>query len=203
MSITDIKDVLETSSFRIALLVFFSSLVFLLPDSVVSSLFSAVVFLLPGSVASWVLVFRPGFEHYHTATQNTYGIQIFIAFIVSSVLILSHSFIIAKEKLENRKGRLIIKKATYRCDEFNTFNVIARVKKRKKKQEGEDYLKFQADDNVLLAIGKKDDPCSGSRKTFWVEYWYKHIENYEQGEWVEISEERWQRERDRSKMLAT
>lgn len=202
MPIADIKDVLETSSFRIALLVFFSSVVFLLPDSVVSSLFSALVFLFPDPVASWVLVFRPGFEHYQAATQNAYGIQIFIAFIVSSVLILSHSSITAKEKWENRRGRLIIKKATYECDKLNAINVIARVKKRKEKKDGEDYLKFEADDNMLLAIGKKDDPCSGSPKTFRIEYWYKHTEKYEQGEPVEISEERWQRERERSKIPA-
>ena len=183
MSIIDIKNVLETSSFRIAIIAFFSSVIFLLPNSWVSFPFNFF--------GAWISGLKDGFEHYHQATQDTYGVQIFIVFVVSSILLLSYFYYMAQEKLENRKGKLRIIKATYGTDKFHTIDVTARVKRRKEKKDSEEFLTFKVDDGVLLAKGKKDDPVPGSDKTLWIEYWYKHTEKFERGELVEINEERW------------
>ena len=185
MSIADIKNILETSSFRVAILAFFSSVILLLPNSFISFDF----------LGGWVSGVRDGFQHYQQATQNTYGVQIFIVFVVSSILLLSHFYFMAQERLENRKGKLRIIKATYGTDNFHTIDVTARVKRRKEKKDNEDFLTFKVDDGVLLAKGKKDDPVPGSDKTLWIEYWYKHTEKYEKGDFVEINEERWHSER--------
>ena len=181
MSIADIKDVLETSSSRIAGLVLLSSIVFMLPNS----LFSAL-----------------GLGSYHNKVMSNYGTQIFIALVVSFILVLFHACFKLSEFLRNRTSPLKIIKATYGTDKFHTIDVTDRVKKRIERKGHKVSLKFIVDDGVLLAIGKKDDPVPGSDKSFWIEYCYKHTEKYEKGEPVEISDERWQRERDRLKTPA-
>ena len=101
MWIVEIGNFLINASVKVAMLIFISSFIFLLPASWVSGILSWV---------SWVSDLGPGFEYHHQATQNAYGTQIFISFIISLVIIFSHCVSWLYEKWRNRGRKLQILK---------------------------------------------------------------------------------------------
>jgi len=90
-TVQEVKEFIATASYKVALLIFFSSGLFLLPNS-----------WLP----HWDIL------TYHYDTTQEYGVQIFISFIVSSVILLFTFITYLRDWVKNRGRKLKIIKAT-------------------------------------------------------------------------------------------
>ena len=158
MWITEIGKFIATSSVKAALIVCFSSGLFIWPPD-----------------PWWTFL---GLSKYHCDTAQEYGAQIFIAFIVSLVILLWAGIVRLYERLKNKGPKLQIIKATYGTTDDVFTCVTPKVKALIKKKS----LNFTVDDNVLLRANKSDDPMPGSPKTLKIEV--KYTRKYEKGDRV-------------------
>lgn len=165
MWITEIGNFIASSSSKVALLIVVSSLVILTVP--------------PDFWFSWL-----EFDDPHKNVVANYGEQLFIALIVSAVILIFTGVSWLLEWRMNRGRMLQIIKATYGTN-AGSIDVTAKVKALVMKNSSN----FKVDDDKLLKPGKIDDPTPGSPKTLKIEYAYKHTKEYEQGKQVVIGKQ--------------